>query len=135
MLNYLTESGRPEIQMAVYQCVRFNNNPKRSHEQAVMRIGRYLLGSKDRGIFFSPDPSKGLEVFVDDDFAEMWDPDNASDTDTVYSCTRFTIRYAGCPVVWQSKLQTEIALSTVEVNYIAMSQTCIAIGENPKFTL
>ena len=32
-----------------------------------MRIGRYLLGSKDRGVVFSPDPSKGLEVFVDAD--------------------------------------------------------------------
>jgi hypothetical protein len=122
MLTYLTGSVRPEIQMAVHQCARFNNNPKRSHEQAVMRIGRYLLGSKDRGIVFSPDSSKGLEVFVDADFAGMWDPDNASDADTVYSRTGFTIRYAGCPVFWQSKLQTEIALSTAEAEYIAMSQ-------------
>ena len=122
--------------LAVHQYVRFNNIPKRSHEHAVMRIGRYLIGSKDRGIVFSPDPSKGLEVFVNAGFfSGMWDPDNTSDANTVHSRTGFTIRYAGCPVVWQSKLQTEIALSTVEVNYIAMSQTCIAIGENPKFTL
>ena len=122
MLTYLTGSVRPEIQMAVHQCARFNNNPKRSHEQAVMRIGRYLLGSKDRGIVFSPDSTKGLEVFVDADFAGMWDPENATDADTVYSRTGFTIRYAGCPVFWQSKLQTEIALSTAEAEYIAMSQ-------------
>jgi hypothetical protein len=30
--------------------------------------------------------------------------------------------FAGCPVYWQNKLQTEIALSTVEAKYIAMSQ-------------
>ena len=29
--------------------------------------------------------------------------------------------YCGCPVYWQSKLQTEIALSTTESEYIAMS--------------
>jgi len=29
--------------------------------------------------------------------------------------------YANCPVLWASKLQTEIALSTVEAEYIALS--------------
>ena len=29
--------------------------------------------------------------------------------------------YAGCPLVWSSKLQTEIALSTAEAEYIALS--------------
>ena len=30
--------------------------------------------------------------------------------------------YAGCPIYWASKLQTEIALSTAEDEYIALSQ-------------
>mmetsp|Transcript_7052 Transcript_7052/g.10107 ORF Transcript_7052/g.10107 Transcript_7052/m.10107 type:complete len:112 (+) Transcript_7052:586-921(+) len=30
--------------------------------------------------------------------------------------------FAGCPVMWSSKLQTEIALSTAEAEYIALSQ-------------
>jgi hypothetical protein len=30
--------------------------------------------------------------------------------------------YAGCPITWCSKLQTEIALSTTEAGYIALSQ-------------
>ena len=30
--------------------------------------------------------------------------------------------YAGCPLTWSSKLQTEIALSTTESEYIALSQ-------------
>ena len=30
--------------------------------------------------------------------------------------------YAGCPIIWVSKLQTEIALSTTEAEYIALSQ-------------
>ena len=43
-------------------------------------------------------------------------------TDNVLSRTGFVIRYAVCPVIWSSKLQTEIALSTAEAEYIAMSQ-------------
>ena len=35
----------------------------------------------------------------------------------------YVIIYAGCPVLWCSKLQTEIALSTIEAEYIALSQT------------
>ena len=31
--------------------------------------------------------------------------------------------YAGCPLTWCSKLQTEIALSTTEAEYIALSQS------------
>ena len=40
-------------------------NPMLSHERAVKRIGRYLLGTKDRGLVHKPDMSKGLECYVD----------------------------------------------------------------------
>ena len=122
MLTYLTGSVRPDIAMSTHQCARFCISPMRSHEQAVMRIGRYLLSSKDQGMIYTPDASLGLETYVDADFAGGWDPENANNADAVYSRTGFTIRYAGCPVYWQSKLQTEIALSTAESEYIAMSQ-------------
>ena len=38
------------------------------------------------------------------------------------SRTGFVILYSGCPVLWHSKLQTEVALSTCEAEYIALSQ-------------
>jgi hypothetical protein len=30
--------------------------------------------------------------------------------------------YAGCPIIWVSKLQSEVALSTTEAEFIALSQ-------------
>jgi hypothetical protein len=122
ILTYLTGSICPDIVMAVHQCARFSANPMRSHEQAVMCIGQYLLSSKDKGMMYTPDPKLGIEVWVDTDFAGGWNPEEADDADNVYSHTGFTIYYAGCPVYWQSKLQTEIALSTAEAEYIAMLQ-------------
>lgn len=41
---------------------------------------------------------------------------------TARSRTGYVIKYANCPIVWASKLQTEIALSSTESEYIAMSQ-------------
>ena len=36
------------------------------------------------------------------------------------SRTVFVICYAGCPIFWLSKLQSEVALSTTEAEYIAL---------------
>jgi hypothetical protein len=108
--------------MAVHQCAQFSANPMRSHEQAVMHIGRYLLSMQDRGMTYTPDSTRGIEVYVDAEFAGGWDPGDAMNADNVYSRTGYVIRYAGCPIYWQSKLQTEIALSAAEAEYIALSQ-------------
>jgi len=122
MLGYLQGSTRPDIATAVHQCARFCNEPRLSHERAIRRIGKYLQGNKDKGLIFRPDPRLGLECFVDADFAGNWnqaDPDNA---ENAMSRTGYTVRYAGCSAHWSSKLQTEIALSTAEAEYIALSQ-------------
>ncbi len=122
MLTYLTGSIRPDIAMAVHQCAQFSANPMHLQKQAVMRIKQYLLLTQDRGMTYTPDPTKGIEVYVDADFAGGWDPGDAMNADNVYSQTGYVIWYAGCPIYWQSKLQTEIALSMAEAEYIALSQ-------------
>jgi hypothetical protein len=63
----------------------------------------------------------GIECFVDADFAGGWNTKTSADTDNVMSCTGFVITYANFPIYWASHLQTEIALSTAEAEYIAMS--------------
>jgi hypothetical protein len=70
---------------------------------------------------YKPDPLKGLEVYVDADFAGGWDPADPGNADNVYLRTGFVICYASCPIFWQSKLQTEISLSTAKAEYIALS--------------
>ena len=121
MLSYLQANTRPEISMATHQTARFCNDPKLSHEQAIMRIGRYLLGTRDRGIVYEPDRSKGLECYVDADFAGGWSLENSHDPDNVLSRMGYVIYYAGCPVYWVSRLSGEIALSTAESEYMALS--------------
>eukprot|EP00984_Skeletonema_dohrnii_P032799 scaffold27521_cov99-Skeletonema_dohrnii-CCMP3373.AAC.2 len=121
MLTYLQGNTRPDLSVAVHQCARFSADPKRSHEIAVMRIGKYLRSSMDKGIIYKPDKKKGLECYVDADFAGGWQHADAESAESVMSRTGY-IMYAGCPIHWVSKLQTEIALSTAEAEYIALSQ-------------
>lgn len=122
MLNYLEKTTRPDLATAVHQCARFCENPKRSHEKAVHRIIKYLISTKDKGLKFIPDKSKGIECYVDADFAGNWNSLDAENAANMLSRTGYVIFFMGCPLVWKSKLQTEIALSTTEAEYIALSQ-------------
>ena len=121
MLTYLQGTTRPDISMAVHQCVRFSVSDKLSHEIAIKRRDRYLLGTQDRGIAFKPDNTHGLDCYVDADFAGGWDKENPDGPDSVLSRTGYIVFYAGCPLVWASRMQTKIALSTAESEYIALS--------------
>jgi len=69
-----------------------------------MRLGKYLLGTRDKGLVYKPDVSRGKEYFVDADFAGSWSKADAANAESIYSRTGFLIRYAGCHVYWFSKL-------------------------------
>jgi hypothetical protein len=121
-LLYLEKSTRPDISCAVHQCARHCANPKIQHTAAVKRIGRYLLGTKDKGLIMRPN-QEGMECWVDAAHASEWNNKTASnDPNTAISRMGYVITYAGCPMHWSSKMQTEIALSTTEAEYIALSQ-------------
>jgi hypothetical protein len=120
-LNFLEKSTRPDIAYAVHQCARFTANPKLSHAEAVKNIVRYLKGTRDRGIILNP-REQSLECYADASFGGDWHrPTAALDKTTARSRTGYLLTYSGCPIIWASKLQTEIALSTTEAEYIALS--------------
>jgi hypothetical protein len=122
MMNYLSGSTRPDISMAVHQAARFSNCPMLTHEKGVMRISRYLIATRDRGIVFRPDMMKGLELYVDADFAGNWKKADKDSPENCLSRTGYIFKYNNCPIVWKSQLQTEICLSSAEAEYVAMSQ-------------
>ena len=120
-LTYLAQNTRPDISFAVHQCARYSNNPTALHELAVKRIGRYVLLTRDKGVIMSPKQDFRLDLYVDADFAGLWHRDYAELRECALSRTGYVITYCGCPVHWASKLQSEIALSTTESEYIAFS--------------
>ena len=122
MLMYLAGHTRPDIAYAVNCCARYMFCPKRSHEKALKRIGRYLMATRNRGMIL--DPNKELadiltvNCYPDADFAGMYGHEKPDDPTCVKSRTGFVITFGGCPVIWQSKLQTETALSTMEAEIV-----------------
>jgi hypothetical protein len=72
MLSYLQGHSRIDISLAVSQVACYVHSPKRSHEEALERIGRYLKGSHDEGLVLHLDKLDNqfcLDVYVDASFA------------------------------------------------------------------
>jgi hypothetical protein len=80
-----------------------------------------LLETRDKGLILKPTTDLSLDMYVDADFAGRWHKEYAELRDSVLSRTGYVITFCGCPVTRSSKLQTEIALSTTESEYIALS--------------
>ena len=120
MLSYLCGT-RPDICMPTHQTSKFSNNPDASHFNAVKRIVKYLIGTKAKGLMLKPDFSKGLDCFADADFAGPFDKTSSEDPENVLSRTGHVIKCMNCPMLWVSKMQSEIALSSTESEYIALS--------------
>jgi hypothetical protein len=121
-LNFLEKMTRPDLAYSVHQCARFSSCTKRSHERAVRHIGRYLQGTKEKGLIMRPDHTKAFECWVDSDFVGNWHPAHPQlDSMTSKSRSGWLVTYAGCLVTYSSKLQTLTALSTTEAEYIALS--------------
>ena len=60
VLNYLTNTTRPDCLYATHQCARFCANPRLSHERRVKRTVHYLKGTADKGICFHQDTTRRI---------------------------------------------------------------------------
>jgi hypothetical protein len=128
MLQYLAMNTLPDISFAVSQVSRFTHNPKPSHSTAVKTIVRYLKRTEGKGTYLNQDIYEAadclkLECFVDANFSGPYKQDPNELPSSAKSRTGYVIRLAaGAPLIWKSKLQTEILLSTLESEYLALSQ-------------
>ena len=74
MLLYLSGHTRPDLSYSVSQVARFMFAPKRSHELALKRIGRYLVGTADKGLILNPKNATllNIDAYPDADFAGLY---------------------------------------------------------------
>eukprot|EP00253_Pinus_taeda_P017826 PITA_17826 len=114
-LLYLTGT-RPDIMHAVGIVGRFQENPKETHLQVVKRIFKYLQGTKNYGLWYPIDTDLTLHAYTNADWAGSMDDRKSTGGGAFFMGSRL--------VSWFSKKQSLIALSTVEVEYVAAASCC-----------
>jgi len=115
-LMYAMIATRPDIAAAVGVVCRFMSNPTRQHWTAVKRILRYLKGTKHFSLQYQ---ATGDKVKLTGYSDSNW----AGDLDTRRSTTGYTFLVNSGSISWSSKIQTTVALSTTEAEYMALSET------------
>nr|GEV67928.1 copia protein [Tanacetum cinerariifolium] len=117
-LMYLT-SSRPDLVYDVCMCARYQARPTKKHLHAVKRIFRYIRGIVNRGLWYSKDFAIALISFVDADHEGCQDTRRT----TSESMQLFRDRL----VSWSSKTKKSIAISSIKVEYIALSGCCAQV--------
>jgi hypothetical protein len=108
---------------AASKLAQFNSNPSMQHYRAAKHLLRYIQGTKDLVITFYRSPSStayaSASASVPTGFS---DASFAADPDDRKSTSGYIFFLANGPISWQSNKQTTVALSTMEAEYIALSE-------------
>lgn len=122
-LQYLTFT-RPDICYAVQQVCLFMHDPRESHLHALLRILRYIQGTKKQGIQISKSPSVKLTAYSDADWAGC--------PSTRRSTSGYCVFLGDTLLSWSSKRQASISRSSAEAEYKAVAN---AVAENAGYAI
>jgi len=115
-LMYICNFTRPDICWSVHQCCRYMSAPSLQHYKATQYILAYLNSTLDYGLVFSPDRANSTII-------GYCDASHHSCPDTLRSCTGYCYTYGGSLISWQSKMQSTVALSTSESEYMSINSS------------
>lgn len=113
-LIYLSNATRPDIAFVASALSRFCTNPGPTHWKLAKRVLRYLQGTLNCGIIYTESNNDKLKAYVDSDWA--------GDIDDRRSCSGYVFMLANGPIAWEAKKQRSVALSTMEAEYMALSE-------------
>ncbi len=114
-LMYAMVCTRPDLAHAVSVVSRFMGNPGKTHWEAVKWIMRYLRGTVDVCLVYGTDGfAGGLVGYTDSDYG--------GDLMRRRSLTCYIFTLYGCAVSWKATLQSTVALSTTEAEYMSLTE-------------
>ena len=112
-LMFLAQYTRPDIAYAISSLSQFNKDPSIHHIRAVKHLMRYIQGTKDLCIAFDCDVVTLPIGYSDASYAN--NPDDRKST------SGYVFFYANGIISFQCQKQSVIALSTMESEYMALS--------------
>ncbi|KAE8681618.1 putative ribonuclease H protein [Hibiscus syriacus] len=114
-LMYAMVCTRPDLAHAVSQVCKYMSKLGKQHWDAVKWIFRYLKGTVGHQIVFNSQRDNPLIVgYVDSDYA--------CDMDNRRSTTGYVFTLGGGIIFWKSTIQSVVALSTTEAEYMAAAE-------------
>ena len=132
---------RPDILYPVIKLSQYSNSPAKIHFIAVKNIFRYLRATVDEGLhYWRNGKQDNLPHIADPDLLSdnhvlqhpkespaiplvFVDSDWGGDTSHRKSITGSTLFMAGAPVMYKTKMQPTVALSSTEAEFVAASET------------
>lgn len=111
---YSMVCSRPDLAFVVSMMGRFTADPGNTHWEALKWVLRYVKGTLNHGLLcrcFKEGEVVPLPGFVDSDFA--------GSLDTRKLVTNYIFTLFGTDICWKSNLQSVVALSSTEAEYIA----------------
>ena len=113
-LQFLANTTWPDIAYAVNRLASYTANPNMQHTTALKRVLRYLSGTRTYGITYSSNPQcPAILGYADAAYA------NADD---LKSMSGYVFLAGGGAITWRSKKQSTITLSSIEAEYVALSE-------------
>ena len=113
-LWYASRGTRPDIEYATNTAAQFASNFAAVHWQAVKRIFRYLKSCPSACLTYVKEAAVSIVAYSDSDWG--------SDSNSRRSKSGYVVLVAGGAVVWQTKTQRSVALSSCEAEYYAMTE-------------
>ena len=117
ILFYLSGYSQPDILYVINCTACCMIYPKHSHELALKRIGRNLNATCSKELILNSSFNPISKMI----FADVYQCSKTNDTACVNSKTCYVITVADYYVLWQLKLQSETALSTMEAEAISLA--------------
>lgn len=117
LLQFIKYS-RPDIANSVRELAKCMDGATPAAFKEMKRIIKYVLDTQFYGLRIQPDFTKGntwqMTVFTDSDWA--------GDKDNRHSVSGYAIFLLNVPILWKSRLQRTVALSSSEAEYYAISE-------------
>lgn len=107
------KAPRPDFMYAASLINRFMESPTELHHQAVKKILRYLKSTLNYGLFYKKSERNVLVGFSDNDYA--------GDLDDCKSTYGYVFLLNGVAILWSSKKQPIVTLSTTEAEFIVVA--------------
>jgi hypothetical protein len=121
--NFAATTTRPDMKHTVHELSQYLNNPSSTHWSAAKRVLRYISGTLNLGITYSPSDSDP-DIYSDANWGT-----NPIDRKSV---SGYAVMFGNTAISWYSKKQPTVALSTMEAEYMAVSNAmreCLWIRE------